>query len=146
MDLEMALENSTTFYSCDLCISAQHITGSFDVDNSTGKIIQLHADGTPRRTHSRLLVDLEGRMVAPGFLELQTNGLLGFHFTHFEEREKYQRELERVAKYFLSKGVTGFWATVPTVSKDDFQKVEIILLVCHNPVLWGEAPSLPFML
>ncbi|KAI9849035.1 MAG: hypothetical protein M1837_005926 [Sclerophora amabilis] len=68
-------------------------------------------------------IDLGGKIVAPGFLELQTNGLLGFHFTHYEDDEQYQSQLRRVSKYLITKGVTGFWATVPTVSTDTFQKI-----------------------
>ena len=68
-------------------------------------------------------VDLEDGIIAPGFLELQTNGLLGFHFTHFTNEQQYAAEIDKVAKYFVSQGVTGFWGTVPTVSSEDFQKV-----------------------
>lgn len=68
-------------------------------------------------------VDLEEGIIAPGFLELQTNGLLGFHFTHFNDEQQYSAEIDKAAKYLVTQGVTGFWATVPTVSSDDFKKV-----------------------
>ena len=118
----MSLGNSTNFYNCDLCIAGEFVSGSFAVD-SNSIITDLHVDGSPYRTKSNVQVDLGGAILAPGFLELQTNGLLGFHFTHFEKSEQYQNELDRVAKYFVSRGVTGFWATIPTVSRADFQKV-----------------------
>ena len=69
------------------------------------------------------IVDLEDNIVAPGFLELQTNGMLGFHFTNFENTSQYQAELHKVAKYLVTKGVTGFWVTIPTVSDTAFKRV-----------------------
>jgi len=69
------------------------------------------------------LVDLEEGIIAPGFLELQTNGVNGFHFTHFKEKQAYDAKVEETAKYYMTKGVTGFWATVPTVSKDEFHNI-----------------------
>ena len=68
-------------------------------------------------------MDLEEGIIAPGFLELQTNGLLGFHFTHFKDEAQYGAEIDKVSKYLISEGVTGFWATIPTVSADEFKKV-----------------------
>ncbi|KAI9873072.1 MAG: hypothetical protein M1830_000862, partial [Pleopsidium flavum] len=83
-------------------------------------------------------VDLDGRTIAPGYLELQTNGVLGFHFTHFEDDEIYRSQLEKVSKYLVSKGVTGFWATIPTVSPDKVKK----LLPSLTPKEFAQGASL----
>lgn len=70
------------------------------------------------------VIDLQGAIVAPGFLELQTNGMRGFHFTHFEEEEaSYAAKIDEVARYLPSQGVTGFYITIPTVSSQDFKKI-----------------------
>ena len=68
-------------------------------------------------------VDLEDAIVAPGFLELHTNGVNGFHFTQFEHEESYAARIDGVARHYATQGVTGFWATVPTVAPEEFQKV-----------------------
>lgn len=60
--------------------------------------------------------------MAPGFLELQTNGAYGFHFTHFTDEEAYQANVHELAKRLPEHGVTGFYPTIPTVTKDVFQK------------------------
>lgn len=75
------------------------------------------------------IIDLDDGIIAPGFLELQTNGVNGFHFTHFESEEQYVRKLEETAKFYLSQGITGFWVTIPTVAKDVYEKVNIRLLL-----------------
>jgi len=68
-------------------------------------------------------VDLDDNIIAPGFLELHTNGVKGFHFTQFDNEESYARRVDHVAKHYATQGVTGFWATVPTVKQEEFQKV-----------------------
>ena len=87
-------------------------------------------------------VDLEEGIIAPGLLELQTNGLLGFHFTHFENEQQYAAEVDKAAKYLVTQGVTGFWATVPTVSSDEFKQVLVLSpKPCFDLYGYGERQS-----
>ncbi|KAI9697247.1 MAG: hypothetical protein M1836_004811 [Candelina mexicana] len=100
-----------------LCVNGRLVADQLLVSEESGRIVAPSGDVPDE------VIDLEGRIISPGFLELQTNGVLGFHFTHHENDEQYSTQLQRVSKYFLSKGVTGFWATVPTVSSTDFNKI-----------------------
>ncbi|KAF2686945.1 carbohydrate esterase family 9 protein [Lentithecium fluviatile CBS 122367] len=68
-------------------------------------------------------IDLDDNIVAPGFLELHTNGANGFHFTHFEDEKSYGDKIDKIARYYATQGVTGFWATIPTVKGEEFQKI-----------------------
>ena len=92
------------------------------VSNDTGRIV----DGTPSSSNNTEHVDLGEAIIAPGFIELQTNGMRGFHFTHFEDEQSYAHKVEEVARYLPSTGCTSFYATIPTVSSDDFKKVTIV--------------------
>jgi len=102
------------------------------------------------------IVDLEDAIVAPGFLELQMNGWDGVHFSGLSEESEAEIEavdgkdgkdgvkvmerkgrmlgreerLEKVARGLLERGVTGFWATVPTVEKEAYEKVSWQLCCC----------------
>jgi len=71
------------------------------------------------------IVDLDDAIVAPGFLELQMNGWGGLHFTQLGEMSEDEREerLRGVAQQMVKRGVTGWWATVPTVGKEEWMKV-----------------------
>ncbi|EME88312.1 carbohydrate esterase family 9 protein [Pseudocercospora fijiensis CIRAD86] len=106
------------FRNARLCVDGQlHPQAQFDVDTSTGKIIE-------RSQHpDHITIDLKNAIVAPGFLELQTNGSRGFHFTHFTDAETYTENLTRVAEYLPRTGVTAFYPTVPTVASQDFKKI-----------------------
>ncbi|KAH7122327.1 hypothetical protein B0J11DRAFT_335922 [Dendryphion nanum] len=68
-------------------------------------------------------VDLDDNIIAPGFLELHTNGANGFHFTQFEDDKSYARKVDQTARHYATQGVTGFWATIPTVKGDEFQQI-----------------------
>jgi len=108
----------TILTNCQICRNGTLISGErLVVSNVTGSLEQDTGllDGE--------VVDLDGAIVAPGFLELQTNGLRGFHFTHFEDGESYGKKLQEVAKYLPQTGVTAFYATIPTVHSNEFKKV-----------------------
>lgn len=105
----------TTFLNCRLCIDGELVHDQLVIDGDSGLIL-------PRTGYiGGDAVDLEDGIIAPGYLELQTNGMLGFHFTHFENEDQYGREIDKVARYLATQGVTGFWVTIPTVA--DFKKV-----------------------
>ena len=77
------------------------------------------------------VIDLEGAIVAPGYIELQTNGMRGFHFTHFDDQASYSAKVDEIARYLVTQGVTAFYATIPTVSSEEFKKVSSRL---QNPI------------
>ena len=113
----------TSFMNGFLAIGGELISDQLVVSEDTGLIL-------PRTGYiGGDAVDLEEAIIAPGLLELQTNGLLGFHFTHFTNEEQYAAEVDKAAKYLATQGVTGFWATIPTVSSEDFKRV---LLFCFS--------------
>lgn len=113
------MSETITFANAVLCqngvaIPKSHLTFC----TSTGTIVDPVDDSDGGET-----VDLDGKYLAPGFLELQTNGMRGFHFTHFDDDPSYRAKIDEVARYLPTQGVTGFWATIPTVSSVEFKKV-----------------------
>lgn len=119
---------ATVFTNCRVCVAGKLVHRELVVSNDTGRI----ADAIPSDGHST--VDLRGAIVAPGLIELQTNGMRGFHFTHFEDAQSYAKKVEDVARYLPSTGCTSFYATIPTVTSDDFKKVGT-LHICNPAIL-----------
>lgn len=111
-------DDRVTFTNCQLCIGGTLRSANIVVHNNDGTIC-----GIDEKIQQGKLVDLQGKIVAPGYLELQTNGVNGFHFTHFENEEQYMEKLAETARYYASVGVTGFWVTIPTVSSQVYKKV-----------------------
>ncbi|KAL8830662.1 MAG: hypothetical protein Q9170_005635 [Blastenia crenularia] len=87
------------------------------VNRSTGFII------SPPKTSDYESIDLRNRILAPAFLELQTNGCAGVHFTNYSNDEEYLGNLERVSRWMVKRGVGGWWATVPTVEASVYRKM-----------------------
>ncbi|KAF2171222.1 carbohydrate esterase family 9 protein [Zasmidium cellare ATCC 36951] len=108
---------STSFYNCRVCKNGKLVDENISFSNETG----LFQDSNGYISTDA--IDLQGKIIAPGFIELQTNGMRGFHFTHFDDEESYAKKLDEVARYLPSQGVTSFYVTIPTVASSDFQKI-----------------------
>jgi N-acetylglucosamine-6-phosphate deacetylase len=107
-----------TFTNARLCRHGQLVKGEdLTISTTTGLIVDSPSN------QSAKTIDLDNAIIAPGYLELQTNGVRGFHFTHFNDEKSYAAKLEEVAKYLPQTGCTGFYPTIPTVHSDEFKKV-----------------------
>ena len=120
----------TLFTNCRYVLNGQLVDDHLVISDETGLILKRegYIGGE--------VVDLDDNIIAPGFLELHTNGANGFHFTHFEDEKSYRTKVDDIAKYYATQGVTGFWATIPTVKGDEFQKV----CQCHM-WWWGDVQA-----
>lgn len=122
--------NITIFENCRVCRDGRLVESErLAVSNDTGLLV----DEVPLSS-SENTIDLGGAIIAPGLIELQTNGMRGFHFTHFDDRESYAQKLFEVASYLPSTGCTAFYATIPTVSSDDFRKVQHVKKLQHQGI------------
>jgi N-acetylglucosamine-6-phosphate deacetylase len=109
----------TTFTNCRLCVNGELVEGE--------RLVVSEDDGTilePTGYIGGEIIDLDDAIIAPGFLELHTNGVNGFHYTNFESASDYGTQLEKVSSYYPSQGITGFWATIPTVEPELYKKVD----------------------
>jgi len=111
------MSSVTQFINCRQCINGTLVSSPLTVD-SKGFIIP----NSPLLSNTQT-IDLKNAIISPGFLELQINGALGFHFAHVKEPPEYEAGITKLAKYLPSTGVTGFYPTVPTVSPEVFQRV-----------------------
>ena len=105
------------FINGRICFQGKELQESIYVNEDTGMIVRQPAEMPSD------FVDLKGNLLAPAYLELQTNGLLGFHFTNWKDPQSYRDELERVSRHLVSNGVASFYVTLPTVHRDVFTKV-----------------------
>ena len=128
------------FINGQTCIHGQALNQTVYVDEQTGLIIQQPAQMPAD------IVDLNGRFLAPAYLELQTNGCVGIHFTNFKDPESYGDGLRKVSRHLARQGVGAFYATLPTVHRDVFAKVVNLYTcftecACHISSLIIAAPA-----
>ena len=107
------------FTNCQTCVSGELIPQDVYFSPEQGIIVPNYY----YRTEGVNRIDLGGAIVAPGFLELQTNGLRGVHFTQLGEKDDDEAKLLRVAQSQVQCGVTAFWCTIPTVEEGSWEKV-----------------------
>ena len=109
------------FTNCHLLHHGEALPADLYFSSVTGLI-------TPNyyfRTDNVTRIDLGGLCVSPGFLDLQTNGMGGVHFSRIGEGggEADEEHLSRVAVMEVRRGVTGWWATVPTVERSRWREI-----------------------
>lgn len=119
-----AMPNIVAFVEGDVCMGGKLHRRSLYVSTESGCIV----DGRLAKDYE--IHNLHGQIIAPAFLELQTNGCAGFHFTNFENSESYRERLENVSRFLVTCGVGSFWATIPTVSTKVFKNVSLSSLLC----------------
>lgn len=105
------------FTNCRYVLDGQLVDDHLVISDETGLILK--RDGYIGGE----AIDLEDSIIAPGFLELHTSGANGFHFTHYENEAGYSNRLDHLARYYVTQGVTGFWATLPAAKHEEFQKI-----------------------
>ncbi len=112
--------NLKCFTNCQLCISGELIAQDLYFSPETGLLTPNYyyrSEGVER-------IDLGGAVVAPGFLDLQVNGWGGWHFTELGRGKEGEGDwLGEFAREEVRGGVTGWWATVPTVQRGRWGEV-----------------------
>lgn len=123
-------EDTITITGGSLCHKGQLLKNSFlQFSASSGTILSSTADQTTPQDDSVSRDARSGRLVnlalddilAPGILELQTNGLCGIHFTTLTQGN-HEAALGLVAREMAKNGVTGWYATIPTVPEERWRE------------------------
>jgi N-acetylglucosamine-6-phosphate deacetylase len=73
------------------------------------------------------VIDLGGRLLCPGMIDIQLNGALGFDFSTVPDTDEgmpaYAATYADVCRGWIKTGVTSFLPTVVTNPSNAFQKV-----------------------
>lgn len=96
------------------------VEGDLWISSTTGKI--LHSQGVFYDYHvvPDEIIDLKGKVLSPGFIDVQLNGAFGFDFSTVpEDMNVYQKGLKELNKQLIQTGVTSYLPTLPS------QKAEV---------------------
>lgn len=98
--------------------SAQLLTDGWLLVDS-GRISAIGEGKAPADLKQRvdIIVNADGLLLLPGFIDLHTHGALGVDFMSASEAE-----LQRVSEFFAAHGVTGFLATTWSASADSIDR------------------------
>lgn len=110
------------FTNCHLCDNGKIANNSdLYVDSESGKIA---SPGKAQKT-----VDLGGKILAPGFIDTQNNGVYGLNFSALNEKStlheisRFNAFYKDVMAKFLATGVTSLCPTVTSNFPEVYQKV-----------------------
>ena len=85
------------------------------ISSTTGKILHSQEVFYDYHVVPDEVIDLKGKILAPGFIDVQLNGAFGFDFSTVpEDITVYQKGLKTLNKQLIRTGVTSYLPTLPS--------------------------------
>lgn len=134
----MSLTKYTNGFICD---DGRLTQGSVYVDNATQKIV---AAPTSDAAVTKV-IDLHGEILAPGFIDIQNNGIYGVNFSNLTlesseaDTRKFESQYHQAMKQYLTTGVT---LMCPTVTSNFPKVYPKVLPMYHRNRTTDECDSL----
>lgn len=94
------------------------------VSSGSGKIVRSQEAFYEQYAVPDATIDLGGRIVSPGLIDVQLNGAFGFNFSQIpDDPLTYGKTLRQVNKSLIQTGVTSYLPTLTSESKDVYHHV-----------------------
>ncbi len=128
------------FVNCTLCDKGiLQEDGTLWINCESGIILPPQSESVEHST-----IDLEGLILAPGFIDIQINGCFGFDFSSLASTNpidviKYKNEYNKVMAQLLKTGVTS---VCPTITSNFSEVYQSVLPVLKPERLGNQAESL----
>ncbi len=120
----------TKFANCRLVIENELVEQDLWVSSATGKILRSQEVFYGENVVPDITINLRGKIVAPGLIDVQLNGAFGFNFSQIpEDPSTYGKTLRQVNKRLIQTGVTSY---LPTLTSE---KIEVYHQVLPDPLL-----------
>lgn len=108
----------TKFTNCRLVKGDQLVEQDLWVSSGSGKIVRSQEAFYEQYTVPDETVNLGGRIISPGLIDVQLNGAFGFNFSQIpEDPLTYGKTLRQVNKSLIQTGVTSYLPTLTSESK-----------------------------
>lgn len=122
-------ERITKFTNCRLLKGDALVKEDLWVSSGTGKIVRSQAAFYGENVVPNDTIDLGGRIVSPGLIDVQLNGAFGFDFSVIpDDPASYGKTLRLVNKSLVNTGVTSYLPTLTSQKSEVYHQV--IVLSC----------------
>ena len=111
----------TSLTNCRLLVGDSLEQRNLWVSKATGKIVDPQAAFFSQGSTAAEVIDLGGRIVAPGFIDVQINGAFGFDFS--TPSATYEHGLQQMNVDLARTGVTSYLPTLPSQSGAIYHQV-----------------------
>jgi len=123
----------TQFTNCRLVKENQLISEDLWVSSETGKILNGQDIFYHERTAPDQVIDLGGRILSPGLIDVQLNGAFGFNFSIAPENPAlYAKDFRRIRRNLVETGVTSFLPTLTSQRAEVYHKVGSLYPIISN--------------
>ncbi|KAH7040277.1 family 9 carbohydrate esterase [Microdochium trichocladiopsis] len=102
----------TKFTNCRVLKGDRLVTEDLWVSGLHGTIIKSQAAFYDDFVMPDEVIDLGGRIVAPGFIDCQLNGAFGFNFSTLLDPAEYAKKVREVNRKLVQTGVTSYLPTI----------------------------------
>ena len=116
----------TKFTNCRLVRHGKLVHGDLWINRSTGRIVDAQKTFYSDRTLPDRVIDLKGRILAPGFIDVQFNGAFAFDLSRPPtdgNMSTFRKGLQAMNNGLIRTGVTSYLATMTSQSSDVYHKV-----------------------
>jgi adenine deaminase len=124
LTLPMADGRITKLTNCRLVEGDSLVERDLLISVTSGKIIHGQEAFYVQHKTPDTVIDLGGRIVAPGFIDVQVNGAAGFDFSVLpDDMADYFAGVRRVNKALIQTGVTSYLPTLTSQRSEVYWKV-----------------------
>jgi len=128
-------ERITKFTNCRILKGDELVEQDLWVSSGTGKIIRSQKAFYENHMVPDATINLGGKIISPGLIDVQLNGAFGFNFSQIpEDPSSYGKTLRQVNKSLIETGVTSYLPTLTSESPDVYHHVRIHSLLKNQQV------------
>lgn len=112
----------TKLTNCRLVKGDSLVEEDLWISSSTGKILPAQEIFYEYHLAPDQVIDLKGRIVSPGFIDIQFNGAYGFDFSQPSDLIDYQKGLRSLNQKLVQTGLTSYLPTIITQKPEVYHK------------------------
>lgn len=118
------------FTNCLLIRGNDLVKEDLWISSVSGKILNGQEILYGHRIAPGNIIDLGGRILSPGFIDVQLNGAFGFDFSVIPEEGAvgYNKGVQRVNRNLVTTGVTSYLPTLTSQPPEVYQKVHYLYI------------------
>jgi N-acetylglucosamine-6-phosphate deacetylase len=123
---ESAPPRITKFTNCRILKNKKLVEQDLWIDSQSGKVLRDQQAFYELQLSPDQVIDLDGRILAPGFIDVQLNGAQGFDYSvPAATREEYEAGLLEANRGLARTGVTSYLPTTVSSTAEVYQQVSL---------------------
>jgi N-acetylglucosamine-6-phosphate deacetylase len=114
----------TKFTNCRLVRGNELVEQDLWVSSGSGKIVRSQEVFYSENIIPDVTVNLGGRIISPGMIDVQLNGAFGVNFSQLPEAGvSYEKSVRQVNRSLVQTGVTSYLPTITSEQREVYQHV-----------------------